>query len=59
MQGLQVVQAPGEAEATLAALQQAGLVDLCATGDGDVMLFGAEHVCGTLKLQVSCPARCK
>ena len=53
MQGLPVIQAPGEAEAMLGALQQAGLADLCATGDGDVLLLGGEAVVGSLKLSVS------
>ena len=37
----------------LGALQQAGLADLCATGDGDVLLLGGEAVVGSLKLSVS------
>ena len=52
VQGLPVIQAPGEAEAMLGALQQAGLADLCATGDGDVLLLGGEAVVGSLKLSV-------
>lgn len=55
MQGLRVVKALGEAEATLAALQQAGLVDLCATKDGDCLLFGADNVLGVVKLQACFP----
>ena len=57
-QGLHALQAPGEAEALLGALQQAQLVDLCATVDGDVLLLGGDHVLGFPKLQVvprSCP----
>lgn len=56
MQGLPVVQAPGEGEALCAALNQQGLVHSCATLDGDVLLFGAERVYHTLKLQVREPA---
>ena len=52
MQGLPVVAAPEEAEATMAALEQAGLVDACATSDGDALVFGASIVFHTLKLQV-------
>ena len=39
--GLPAVEAPGEAEATCAAMNAAGLVDGCATSDGDALLFGA------------------
>ena len=49
MQGLWVVQAPGEAEATCAALNRGGYVDACATIDSDVLLFGAETAFHTLK----------
>ena len=49
-----MVQAPGEGEAMCAALNAAGLVDACATFDGDVLLFGAQTVYHTLKLQVIC-----
>ena len=52
MQGVPVVQAPGEGEALCAALNQQGLVHGCATLDGDVLLFGAHTVYHTLKLQV-------
>lgn len=52
MQGLPVVQAPGEGEAMCAALNEAGLVHACATCDGDVLLFGAHTTFHTLKLQV-------
>jgi len=45
-----VVAAPGEAEATCAALDAAGLVDGCATADADALLFGARCVFCTLKL---------
>ena len=54
MQGVPVVQSPGEGEAMCAALNKAGLADACATFDGDVLLFGAHTVFHTLKLQVSC-----
>ncbi len=49
-----MVQAPGEGEAMCAALNAGGLVDACATFDGDVLLFGAHTVYHTLKLQVIC-----
>ena len=49
LQGLWVVQAPGEAEATCAALNQGGYVDACATVDSDVLLFGAETALHTLR----------
>ena len=52
LQGLPVVQSPGEGEAMCAALNMAGLADACATFDGDVLLFGAHTVFHTLKLQV-------
>ena len=53
VQGLWVVQAPGEAEATCAALNRGGFVDACATNDSDVLLFGAETAFHTLKPLVS------
>ena len=46
------MRAPGEAEATCAALNTAGLVHAVATSDGDALLFGAERVYHTLKLKV-------
>ena len=49
LQGLWVVQAPGEAEATCAALNRGGYVDACVTNDSDVLLFGAETVFHTLR----------
>ena len=52
-QGLPVFYAPGEAEATCAALNRAGCVDGCASSDSDTLLYGAEAVYHTLKLQVS------
>jgi 5'-3' exonuclease len=51
-QGLPVVVAPGEAEAMCAALNRRGHVDGVATSDVDALLFGAEVVYRTLKLQV-------
>ncbi len=45
-----MVAAPGEAEATCAALDAAGLVDGCATADADALLFGARCVFCTLRL---------
>ena len=53
--GLLAVAAPGEAEATCAALNARGLVDACATGDGDALLFGATTVFKTLKLYADTP----
>lgn len=53
-----MVQAPGEGEALCAALNQQGLVDGCATLDGDVLLFGAQTVYHTFKLQVSVGCTC-
>lgn len=47
-----MLQSPGEGEAMCAALNKAGIVDACATFDGDVLLFGAHTVYHTLKLQV-------
>ena len=47
-----MIQSPGEGEAMCAALNKAGIVDACATFDGDVLLFGAHTVYHTLKLQV-------
>jgi hypothetical protein len=49
-QGLWVVRAPGEAEATCAALDRAGRVHGCASADSDCLLFGAETLFPTLKL---------
>lgn len=36
----------------MAALEVAGLVDACATSDGDALVFGASHIYHTLRLQV-------
>jgi 5'-3' exonuclease len=38
------VQAPGEAEAELAQLNKAGLIDAVVTDDNDALIFGATHV---------------
>ncbi|CAL5220963.1 g3069 [Coccomyxa viridis] len=56
--GLWVVQAPGEAEATCAALNRGGYVDACATIDSDVLLFGAETAFHTLKPLTATPNQC-
>eukprot|EP00210_Caulerpa_lentillifera_P003136 g2996.t1 len=42
--GLVCVQAPGEGEATCAALESLGLVDGCITKDADVLAFGGQTV---------------
>lgn len=55
VQGLWVLQAPGEAEAMCAALDRAGHVDACATSDGDALLFGAQTLFHTMKPVVSPP----
>ena len=46
-----MVEAPGEAEATCAALCSAGLVRGVATSDGDALLYGAERVYQVIKLK--------
>jgi XPG I-region len=51
-QGLPVMRAPGEAEATAAALSLAGNVDAVASRDGDALLFGAQTVLKEAKLHV-------
>lgn len=51
-QGLTAIKAPGEAEATCAALNVRGLVDGVMTTDSDTLLFGAEKVYKSLKLMV-------
>ena len=53
--GLAVLTAPGEAEATCAALDVLNLVNGCATSDGDAFLFGATTVFKTLKLYADAP----
>ena len=53
--GLPTFEAPGEAEATCAALNAAGAVDGCATSDGDAMLFGATNQFKQLKLSAEQP----
>ncbi len=50
-QGVPVVQAAGEAEATCAVLNATGLVDAVQSKDGDSLLFGASTVYKTLRLQ--------
>ena len=50
-----MIQAPGEAEATCAALNRGGYVDACATIDSDVLLFGAETAFHTLRPLVNPP----
>ena len=49
LQGLWVVQAPGEAEAMCAALNWAGHVDACVSKDSDALLFGAQTLFQTIK----------
>ncbi|KAK9866620.1 hypothetical protein WJX84_011606 [Apatococcus fuscideae] len=53
--GLPTVQAPGEAEATCAALNEAGLADAVASRDGDALVFGATCVYHSLRLQTAVP----
>ncbi len=55
--GLPVVRAPGEAEATCAALDRLGCVDGCATADGDALLFGATRVYKKLNLSADFPTQ--
>ena len=50
-----MVEAPGEAEATCAALCAAGLVKAVATSDGDALLYGAERVYQVIKLKARDP----
>ena len=50
-----MVEAPGEAEATCAALCSAGLVRAVATSDGDALLYGAERVYQVIKLKARRP----
>jgi Holliday junction resolvase YEN1 len=40
----QIQQAPGEAEAELAQLNKAGIIDIVLSDDSDVLLFGATHI---------------
>lgn len=47
-----MIQAPGEAEATAAALNAGGHADAVATPDGDALLFGARIVYKTIHLSV-------
>lgn len=53
LQGLPFVRAPGEAEATAAALNAAGTVDGVVTRDGDAFLFGSRTVFPKCNLLVS------
>ncbi|KAK9836481.1 hypothetical protein WJX74_001392 [Apatococcus lobatus] len=53
--GLPTVEAPGEAEATCAALNEAGLADAVASRDGDALVFGATCVYHSLRLQTAVP----
>lgn len=46
------MRAPGEAEATAAALNLAGNVDAVASRDGDTLLFGAQTVLKEARLYV-------
>lgn len=52
-QGLGTLQAPGEGEATCAALNASDLVDACITNDVDALLFGAKKVYKSFNLSVS------
>ncbi|CAK8683799.1 unnamed protein product [Clavelina lepadiformis] len=59
MLGVPWIKAEGEAEATCAALNAAGLVDACITSDGDAFLYGAKKVYRNLttdkkKIHVEC-----
>jgi hypothetical protein len=56
--GFRVMQAPGEAEATCAALCTAGLVDGVASFDGDTLLFGAEVVYPVVSLSATQEKNC-
>lgn len=53
LQGLPVVNAPGEAEATCAALCNSGAVDAVATFDADCLLHGAEEQYKVLNLSAT------
>lgn len=52
MQGIPVVQAPGEADAMCGALVAAGLADASASLDVDVLVFGSHTNYKQLSLQV-------
>lgn len=56
-QGLGILQAPGEGEATCAALNASNLVDACVTNDSDALLFGAKKLYKTFNLSVSFDAQ--
>jgi hypothetical protein len=57
-QGLPVFYAPGEAEAAAVALQRLGCVDAVASPDADALVYGAEALLHTLKLQVGSWVAC-
>jgi flap endonuclease GEN len=59
VQGLPVFEAPGEAEATCAALASAGAVHAVASFDSDTLLYGAEEVYHTLRLAAGAPRDCE
>lgn len=59
LQGLPVFEAPGEAEATCAALYLAGAVHAVASFDSDVLLYGAGEVFSTLRLTAAAPKDCE
>ena len=48
------LEAPGEAEAELAALNQCGLIDIVLTTDGDAVVFGATCIARWCVLRVPC-----
>lgn len=56
--GIPTVKAPGEAEATCAALNALGIVDACASSDGDALLFGAKVQFKAIRLLAEDPAKC-
>ena len=49
--GIPWLKSEGEAEATCAALNMKGIVDACATSDGDAFLYGATKVYRNLKAE--------
>lgn len=57
-QGCPVVQAPGEGEATCAALNAAGYADAVVSFDADALLFGATRVYSSMQLLVNQPRGC-
>ncbi len=46
--GFPIIQSPEEAEAQCCRLQEIGLVDIVASDDSDIWLFGASFVCRNL-----------